>query len=202
MDVFFNDEDRRAYLDLLREYGEKHGVSYWGYCLMSNHVHLVAVPEREESLSLGIGWAHQAYTRRINFRENWRGYLWQGRFFSCPLDEAHAERALRYVELNPVRAGLVKRAEEWRWSSAQGHVTGEPDGLVTPTPVIDDGESWRELLRRGTSAEEMAGLRLNTCTGRPLGSPAFIERVERKLDRLLKRRKPGPKPKAVPTKAR
>ena len=192
MEVFFNDEDRRVYLDLLREHGEKHGVVYWGYCLMSNHVHLIAVPKTEESLALGIGWAHQAYTRRINFREKWRGYLWQGRFFSCPLDEAHAERALRYVELNPVRAGLVLRAEEWPWSSARGHVTGQPDGVTVPTPIIGDGAAWGELLRRGTSAEEAESLRTNTRTGRPLGGVAFVESVERTLSRILKRRKPGP----------
>ena len=202
MDVFFTDEDRQAYLDLLREYGEKHGVTYWGYCLMTNHVHLIAVPKREGSLARGIGWAHQAYTRRINFRENWRGYLWQGRFFSCALDEAHAARALSYVENNPVRAKLAARAEDWPWSSAMGHVTGRPDGLTVRPGFLDDSGAWRGLLNRGMPAEEMEALRTSTRTGRPLGTVRFVERIERALDRVLKRQKPGPMPKAHPRPAR
>ena len=116
MDVFFSDDDREEYLGLLAELGEKHGVRYLGYCLMSNHVHLVAVPGDQESLAIGIGRAHERYTRGVNFRQGWRGYLWQGRFFSCPLDDRGTIEVLRYVELNPVRAGLVKGAREWRWS--------------------------------------------------------------------------------------
>ncbi len=198
MDVFFTDKDRQNYLDLLREFGDKHGVTYWGYCLMTNHVHLIAVPRSEESLALGIGWAHKAYTRAINFRENWRGYLWQGRFFSCPLDEAHAQQALRYVELNPVRAGLVARAEDWAWSSARGHVSGRPDGLIERPPFLDDAKAWRAMLAQGTPAEEADTLRRYVQTGRPLGSPGFVERIEDALGRLLRRRKPGPKPRAKP----
>jgi len=169
---------------------------------MSNHVRLIAVSKTEESLSLGIGWAHQAYTRRINFRENWRGYLWPGRFYSCPLDEAHAERALRYVELNPVRARLTERAEDSPWSSAPGHVTGRPDGLTVRPPFLDDAGAWRRLLRRGAPAEEMEALRACTRTGRPLGAAGFVQRIERTLGRLLRRRKPGPAPKAKRTSAR
>ena len=195
MDVFFNDEDRRVYLDLLREFGARHGVKYWGYCLMSNHVHLIAVPKTEESLALGIGWAHQAYTRRINFREGWRGYLWQGRFFSCPLDTSHAERALCYIESNPVRAKLTKRAEDWPWSSALGHVTRRPDGLTARAPFLDDRGAWRALLRKGMTEEEAEALRERTRTGRPLGAPGFVARIEGKLGRLLRCRKPGPAPK-------
>ena len=173
MDVFFSDDDRREYLNLLREFGEKHGVEYWGYCLMSSHVHLIAVPKTEESLAQGIGWAHQAYTWRINCREGWRGYLWQGRFFSCPLDERHAERALCYVENNPVRAGLVKRAEDWDWSSARGHVGGTGDGLTSPVPFLDDAQGWKRLLRARMPEEEMELLRERTRTGRPMAGRDF-----------------------------
>ena len=195
MDVFFSDEDRRAYLDLLHEFGEHHGVGFWGYCLMSNHVHLIAVPKTEASLAKAIGRAHQAYTRRINFRENWRGYLWQGRFHSCPLDTRHAERALCYVENNPVRAGLVRRAEDWEWSSAAGHVGKESDRLTAAVPFIEDPKAWRWLLRKGMAGEEKAALRERTRTGRPLGSPACVARLERRLHRVLKPRKSGRKPK-------
>jgi len=198
MDVFFSDKDRQVYLDLLREFGDKHGVTYWGYCLMSNHVHLIAVPKTQDSLAKSIGLAHKAYTRLINFREDWRGYLWQGRFFSCPLDEARAQQALRYVELSPVRAGLAARAEDWPWSSARGHVTGRADGLTQRPPFLDDGKAWRATLAAGTPDEEADTLRRYLQTGRPLGTPAFVEQVEDLLGRLLRRRKPGPKPKARP----
>ena len=202
MEVFFSEEDRRAYLELIREFGERYGVTYWGYCLMSNHVHLIAVPASEESLARAIGGAHQAYTRRINFREGWRGYLWQGRFFSCPLDEGHAERALCYVENNPVRAKRVKRAEEWVWSSAKGHVEGAEDEWTARAPFLREGKEWPALLRRGTPTEEAEMLRRCTRTGRPLGTTRFVERIERALDRVLKRGKPGPKPKGEKAKRR
>ena len=205
MDVFFCEEDRQAYLDLLREMGDEHGVTYWGYCLMSNHVHLIAVPRAAESLALGIGRAHQAYTRRINFRENWRGYLWQGRFFSCPLDERHAALALRYVERNPVRARLVKRAEDWDWSSARGHVSRKRDALTTPAPFIESARAWRALLGERIEEQEVRLLRERTRTGRPLGGGKFIARLERMLSRRLHPAKRGPRPqatKAKPTRKR
>jgi putative transposase len=108
----------------------EHGVDVWAYCLMPNHVHLVVVPGDAEGLALAVGRAHGRYTRAINFRENWRGYLWQGRFASCPMDAAHTLAAARYVERSPVRAGLVDRAWGWPWSSAAGHVSGRGDTLV------------------------------------------------------------------------
>ena len=202
MDVFFCDDDRRAYLRLLRDFGAEHGVAFWGYCLMSNHVHLIAVPKTAESLARAIGRAHQAYTRRVNVREGWRGYLWQGRFFSCPLGRRHAERALCYVENNPVRAGLVRRAEDWEWSSASGHLGGAPDPLTAPAPFVDDPKAWRFLLRKGMADEEGAALRERTRTGRPLGTPDFVARLERRLHRVLKPRKPGRKPKRPPSHPR
>jgi len=156
MDILFSDKDRQAYLDLLREFGNKHGVRYRGCGLISSHVDLIAVPQTEQSLAQGIGLAHKACTRLINFRENWRGYLWQGRFFSCPLDEAHAQQALRYVEPNPVRVNLVERAEDWAWSSqfdrltagARGHVTGRPDGLTDAPPFWTTAERGEPGSRR------------------------------------------------------
>ena len=192
MDVFFSEEDRRAYLDLLAEYGAGFGGEFWGYCLMSNHVHLIAVPKKCDSLAQAIGGAHQAYTRRINFREGWRGYLWQGRFFSCPLDERHAERALCYAELNPVRARMARKPEEWRWSSAAAHAQGEADAWTVRPPFLDSGEAWRELLRKGITEAEEGALRRSTRTGRPLGRPQFIARLERSLKRVLQPKKPGP----------
>ena len=122
--TFFNDGDYAAYVELMSEWCREEGVQIWAYCLMPNHVHLIAVPKTENGLRRAVGEAHRRYTRRINFREKWRGYLWQGRFASFIMDEAYLLAAARYVELNPVRAELVPNAEEWPWSSAQGAFVG------------------------------------------------------------------------------
>jgi len=116
MDVFFSNDDRDAYLQLLAEQGEAHGVAYVAWCLMTNHVHLVAIPSEPDSLAKGIGEAHKRYSRMINFREGWRGYLFQGRFFSCPIEPSRLIAAVRYVLRNPVRAGLAKQPWGYRWS--------------------------------------------------------------------------------------
>jgi putative transposase len=195
MDVFFSDGDRAAYLALLRQFGREFGVEFWGYCLMSNHVHLVAVPQREESLAGALGWAHHHYTRRVNARQGWRGYLWQGRFYSCPMEPAHALRALRYAELNPVRAGLVKRAGDWRWSSARAHLRGRADPVLAACPSLK-GLDWREFLAEGIAEAELADLRRHTRTGRPYGSLRWLGGLERRLGRVLQPQKRGRKRKA------
>ena len=120
--TFFCEEDYAAYLELMAEWCAKRGVEIWAYCLMPNHVHLVAVPQSKDGLRRAIGEAHRRYTRRINFREKWRGYLWQGRFASFVMDEPYLLAAARYVELNPLRANLVADAAEWPWSSAGAHL--------------------------------------------------------------------------------
>ncbi len=121
LSVFHSDEDRREYLYLQKEQGERYDVSFISYCLMDNHIHLIAIPRNETGLAKAIGEAHRLYTRRINFREKVRGYLFQGRFFSCPLDNSHLYSAVRYVERNPVRAKIVKNAWDYNWSSAAYH---------------------------------------------------------------------------------
>ena len=113
-DVFFTDEDRRFYLETLKERSERYGVKILGYCLMTNHVHLVAVPRAAESLSKGIGGTHLQYARYVNRLHGRSGHLWQGRFFSIPLDAAHAVFAVRYVERNPVRARMVRKRKGGR----------------------------------------------------------------------------------------
>lgn len=116
--TFFSDDDYHAYISLMAEWCDKYGVDIWSYCLMPNHVHLIAVPGEKDSLTKAIGEAHRRYTRRINFREGWRGHLWQGRFASYLLDEPYLLACARYIEMNPVRAGLVENPMDWRWSSA------------------------------------------------------------------------------------
>lgn len=128
--TFFNDEDYQVYLELMSEWCITYDVSAWAYCLMPNHVHLILVPDKKEGLNLAVGEAHRRYTRRINVREGWRGHLWQGRFSSFILDERYLLACARYVELNPVRAGLVKNPEDWPWSSAEPHIAEKDDILV------------------------------------------------------------------------
>ncbi len=136
-DVFFSDADRIEYLRLMAEWCSVSGVGIWACYLMPNHVHLVAVPEREDSLARGIGEAHGRYTRMVNFYKGWKGYLWQGRFASFPMDEPYLLAAARYVELSPVRARLVRRAEDYAWSSAQAHLAGKDDSLVKVQPMLE-----------------------------------------------------------------
>jgi putative transposase len=170
----------------------KFHVEIWGYCLMPNHVHLIAVPETQEALGQAIGRAHWAYTKKVNERENWTGHLMQGSFSSYPMDERHLLAAARYIELNPVRAGLVGDPAGWPWSSARSHLSGKPDPLVDPEPLLSMAGDWRGFLKEHTPAIE--AIRKHQATGRPLGDEAFVSKCEQVLGRMLKRKKPGPKP--------
>lgn len=192
MDTFFDDEDYEVYLNLMREWCLSAGVEIWAYCLMPNHVHLVVVPESEESLARGIGEAHRRYTRHINFKKSWKGYLWQGRFASFPMDEDYLLAACRYVELNPVRAKMCARPEEYRWSSAKAHLSGKDDGLVKVKPMLDRVSNWGELLASGDQAL-FDDVRFHEKSGRPLGKDSFVEKMATILGRDLSRKKPGPK---------
>jgi len=122
--TFFEKGDYQAYIELMAEWCEQYGVAIWAYCLMPNHAHLIAVPEDEQGLRRAIGEAHRRYTRHVNFREGWRGHLWQGRFASFVMDDEHLLAAARYIELNPVRAKIVRKPHRYRYSSAQAHLEG------------------------------------------------------------------------------
>lgn len=193
MQTFFGDDDYRAYISLLAEWCRKCSIDIWAYCLMPNHVHLIAVPESEDSLRRGIGEAHRRYSRMINFRNNWRGHLWQGRFASFPMDETYLLAAARYVESNPVVANLVEDAAFWPWSSAQAHLAAADDGLVTVTPLLELAGDWRSFLAGSADEERISEIRKHERTGRPLGTEGFVDRLETFLDRPLRRGKPGPK---------
>jgi len=194
-ETFFNEDDYAAYLSLLGEWCGRCGVEVWAYCLMPNHVHLIVVPDSEDGLRRGLGEAHRRYTRRVNFREGWRGHLWQGRFASFAMDERYLLRAARYVEMNPVRAKLCRVPWRWRWSSASAHVAGRDDGLVRVAPMLARVKDWRALLREAVEADDAERLRRHERTGRPLGSPAFLDRIEATLERIVRPAKPGRKPK-------
>ena len=192
-EVVFSDDDYDAYKNLMSEWCSRHGVAVWAYCLMPNHVHLIAVPESEDSLRLAIGEAHRRYTRRINFREGWRGHLWQERFASFAMDEGHLMQAARYVELNPVRAGLVSSAADYGWSSAAAHMHGRDDGLVRASSLLERYGDWGEFLKTDVDDEAMGRIRSHGRTGRPLGNADFVARLERMTGRVLGKRKPGRK---------
>ncbi len=193
--VFFEDADYRAYLALLATFAEDAATAVWAYCLMPNHVHLILVPADEDGLRRAVAEAHRRYTRRINAAMGWTGYLWQGRFASFPMDEAYLAAAARYVELNPVRAGLAKGPRNWPWSSARAHFKGRDDGLAQVAPLLERFGDWRRFLAGGLDEDSRQALRRHERTGRPLGSDDFVETLEGRTGRTLTKRKPGRKPK-------
>jgi len=177
------------------EWCRRCGVEIWAYCLMPNHVHLIAVPTSSAGLRVGIAEAHRRYSRAVNFRQGWRGHLWQGRFASFVMDEPHLLAAARYMERNPVRAGLVERAEDWAWSSAAAHVRGRDDALVRVAPLLERTAGWVCTWADWLTRDEDAGigdrLQLHERTGRPLGQQGFVERLEVILGRRLSPGRPG-----------
>lgn len=194
-DIFFMDEDREAYLAWLKEYCEKFGVEILAYCLMSNHIHLVAVPATEDGLNRVLKPLHMRYAQRINRARGWKGHLWQGRFFSSPLDEAYLWAAVRYVERNPVRAGMAHHAEDYRWSSAAAHCGKRIDGLLNPesgwSKQFLEMEDWSAWLSEGDEGEELQMLRRNVEKGLPCGSEGFVQELGRRAGRLLEYRPQG-----------
>jgi putative transposase len=196
-DVFLCDADRHTYLRYLATYARKRGLAIWAYCLMSNHVHLVVVPEREEALGKGLRDAHTVYAIYFNGRTRLSGHVWQGRFYSTVLDDAHLWAAVRYVENNPVRAGMVEHAEAYPWSSAPAHCAGTADSLLAPgLPLLEGISNWRAWLAAPFEGEEERydHIRRHTHTGRPCGSETFLQRLEDLTGRALRPKPRGPKP--------
>ncbi|MEW6203272.1 MAG: transposase [bacterium] len=188
-DVFFVDSDRRTYLMYLGQECGKYGLEVHGYCLMTNHIHLIVVPPTEDSLAHALGRTHFRYTQYINRLHRRIGHLWQSRFFSCPLDENHYYAAMKYVERNPVRSRMVRKAWNYRWSSAGAHTGGEDETGFLHTQEWEGimlTEDWREELSSADDAGAMENLRVRTRTGRPLGSDSFISKLEVRLGRRLR----------------
>ena len=196
-DVFFDDEDRLIYLEWLADYCQKHAVEIMAYCLMTNHIHLVLRPNSEDGLQHVLKPLHMRYAQRINKAMGWKGHLWQGRFFSSPLDEAYTWSAIRYVERNPLRAGIVDKAEGYRWSSAAAHCglieTPFLASLAKVRPVPEN--EWSGWLAVPGNDAPIAMLRRNVEKGLPCGDDTFIGKLEKLAHRTLRFRPQGRPPK-------
>ncbi len=200
-DVFFTDSDRRLYLKLLREQAQRHGLAVHGYCLMTNHVHLVGTPAGPLSLAKAVGRTDFLYTQAINRLHGRSGHLWQNRFYSAPLDEPHFWTALAYVEQNPVRSGIVRQAWEYAWSSASVHLGGPDRHRLLDLRLWQswsNGMTWKQVLRRRQNDDTLRAVRRSTRTGRPLGSDRFIAKLEAALGRRLRPMPIGRPPKPIP----
>ena len=177
--TFFSDQDFKTYLVFMSEWCLKYKVEIWAYCLMPNHIHLIAVPETKDGLNLAIGEAHRRYTRMINFREGWRGHLWQGRFASFIMEERYLLACTRYIEYNPVRAGFAKHPEDWKWSSAGAHMDEKDDILVKTNPLLEIVNTpWRDFLSSDIHASEIELFRKHERPGRALGKTTFVKQLE------------------------
>ncbi|HLX61744.1 MAG TPA: transposase [Planctomycetota bacterium] len=184
--VFESDSDRKLYLAWLAEYSARYGLEHWAYCLMPNHVHFIAVPRKPDSLARTFNQTHMRFSQHVNRRKRRTGHLWQGRFFSCALDEAHVYRAVRYVEMNPVRTRMVNVAWEYRWSSAKAHVLGEHDEILNDGTWFRKSMSdWRAYLEEAEGQAWLAQLRGASRTGVPIGSQEFVKRIESSLGRAV-----------------
>ena len=157
--VFFEDGDQQLYCDMLAEQADEARVQVWAYCLMPNHVHLILTPRTEDGLGRMLGAAHRRWAGFVNARGRWRGHLFDGRFASSVMDEDHLIAAVRYVALNPVRARLVKRAEDWPWASTRAHLAGRDDGLATVRPVLDRVADFAALIRTDPDDPAFAAIR-------------------------------------------
>jgi putative transposase len=193
--VFFMEKDYLEYLKLLREHSNRNHVAIISYCLMPNHVHIIAIPHTRDGLARAIGETHRKYTRMINFREKWKGYLWQGRFSSYIMDETHLHSAVRYILRNPVKTAnnIVNDPAEYKWSSIRHHIGKETIPWLEDAILQEMVDDWREYLAAEVDEKEAVLFRKHERTGRPLGDIAFIEKLEDKLGISLKKKKPGPR---------
>ena len=191
--TFFSNKDYALYRDLLQEHAAANGVAVWSWVLMPNHVHMILVPDAEDSLRACLSKVHRAYAGHIHAREQRTGHFWQGRFGCVAMDEAHLMAAIPYVALNPVRARLVERARQWKWSSVHAHLQPQKgDGLTDTAPVLDRVADFAAMLRGGEDEALSAALRRAETVGRPLGDGAFLDWIEAKLGRDAKPGKRGP----------
>lgn len=191
--VYFDDEDRQTYLKLLLKYSRKYDVAIWAYCLMDNHLHLLAVPETDTGLARGIGMTNMLYTQYLNRKLNQSGRIWQNRFFSCIVEnDNYIWAAARYIERNPVKAGIAAMAQDYHWSSAAAHITGADDPLLAENSWLGVGErtGYAAYLQQEEEGLDVA-IRRATMVGRPFGTEQFIDKLEQSMSQILRPRNPG-----------
>jgi putative transposase len=184
--TFFDDGDYADYRALLREHCATAGVAVWAWCLMPNHVHLILVPGDEDGLRRALSRVHRIYAGRIHQRLRRTGHFWQGRFGCTAMDEAHLCAAFRYVALNPVRAGLVTRAQDWPWSSTRAQLGLAEDGLTVVSATHERIPDFAQLLAEAEDEDATLRLRRAESIGRPIGSADFLRELEQRYDRPLK----------------
>jgi putative transposase len=184
--TFVEESDYALYLDLLSESSARARTEVWAYCMMPNHVHIILVPSDEDGLRRTFADLHRRYTGFINARARTTGHLWQGRYGSVVMDETHLINAVRYVTLNPVRAGLVGRARDWRWSSARAYLAGADDHVVKVAPVLERIGEFVDFLDEPFDEDrDYAALRRGETIGRPVGEPAWLRALEKRVGRSL-----------------
>ena len=184
--VFAEGEDYAQYLEWLNQYARQYGLEIWAYCLMPNHVHIVGVPGTDSALANIFRTVHMQYAQYFNRKRNAAGHLWQGRYFSCVLDEPHVHAAVRYVEMNPVRAGIAVSPEDYLWSSAKSHVTGLADPVLSGRCfLVETIRDWKQYLSEAPNLAAQTNLIKSTNTGRPCGKEDFVMRMEAFLNRRL-----------------
>ncbi|MEA3051200.1 MAG: REP-associated tyrosine transposase [Sphingomonadales bacterium] len=191
--TFFSESDYRLYKKYLAVACADTGTAVWAWCLMPNHVHLVLVPSAEDGLGAVLRRTQGRYTRAINAREGRVGHLWQARYGSFVMDEPYLLACARYVELNPVRAGLAARPEDWPWSSARAHLGESEDGLTDPLPLLERWPEWRAVIDAPLDEGTRQAIRQRERTGRPLGGKAFVDRFGRTASPTGARRGRPPK---------
>lgn len=192
-EIFLSDEDREFYLKRLDFSARKYGFEILGYCLLSNHIHLVGIPHEEASLARSLSETHMCYSQYFNRRMNTVGHLWQGRFHSAPIEEERFSIVMRYVEKHPVRSGIVSFPEEWIWSSAKAHLFGRDDPVISGAslPKKDMLKNWRGILDAEDDETLIAELRQRTYSGLPFGSEKFVKRLEKITGKILRPMKAG-----------
>ena len=202
--IFVKDADRECYLAFLERYCHAHGLHLWAWCLMTNHIHLIAWPKEQHCIARALGNAHGKYAQWFNAQHNMTGHVWANRFYSTPLDAEHLWAVVRYIELNPVRAEIASSAQEYAWSSAAAHCSlrdwpsagfGGLRWATSPFPGDMTAAGWASWLHDGISDAQIQAIRRNTMTGRPCGSSDFISHLEARLSRILRPQKVGRKPK-------
>ena len=179
--VFFDDGDRRRYLTVMKAACQTSGFRLIGYCLMTNHVHLIGVPATEASLAAAMKRTQGEHALYINEKKSRRGHLWHGRFYSCPMDLNHTQTALGYIELNPVRAGMLRIPWNYPWSSAAAHCGVRDDSLLNLSRWFEHyaANEWQAaLLSEMENKGFVDTIRRHTKSGAPLGKPDYFRQMK------------------------